>query len=59
MIRKLGGGEFGIERIRDVLLHNKDRSAREIIRAMYVAVRQFVGEVPQNDDLTALVIRKL
>ena len=53
------GEEFGIERIRDVLRRNKDRSAREIIRAMYVAVRRFVGEVPQNDDLTALVVRKL
>ena len=51
--------EFGIERIQDVVRDHHESSAEEIIRAMYTAVTRFAGDVPQNDDLTALVIRKL
>ena len=51
--------EFGIERLIDVLRENRGRSSEELIRSMYQAVRTFAGDVPQNDDLTALVIRKL
>ncbi len=52
------GEQFGIPRMLDVLKANHDLASTEIIRALYRAVRDFAGEVPQNDDLTALVIRK-
>ena len=35
------------------------RRKAEIIDAMYRAVKDFAGEEPQNDDLTAVVVRKL
>ncbi len=51
--------EFGIPRMLEVFRQHRDRSAQEIIRAMYHAVKDFVGRVPQSDDLTAVVVRKL
>ncbi|MEM7356718.1 MAG: GAF domain-containing SpoIIE family protein phosphatase [Acidobacteriota bacterium] len=51
--------EFGIERLQDVIRQHLDRPAKEIIRAMHDAVTRFVGDVPQSDDLTALLVRKL
>ncbi len=51
--------EFGIPRMLDVLRENHHRSADEIIGAMHRAVKNFVGEEPQTDDLTAVVVRKL
>ncbi len=53
------GEEFGIPRMLGVFRDSRDRPAEEIIRAMYHAVRDFAGEMVQNDDLTAVVVRKL
>ncbi len=53
------GEEFTIERIQEIIRQHHAAPAAEIIQAMYDAVIDFVGEAPQNDDLTALVIRKL
>ncbi len=53
------GEAFGIPRMLKVFREHRDCSAQEIIRAMYHAVRDFAGEVLQNDDLTAVVVRKL
>ena len=53
------GVDFGIERIQEVIHQHCAKPAVEIIRAMHDAVTAFVGEAPQTDDLTALVIRKL
>ena len=51
--------EFGIERMMDSLRRCRDCSAEDIIRSMHQAVLDFAGDEPQNDDLTALIIRKL
>lgn len=51
--------QFGMGRIEDALRENLDRTAEEMIQAMRDAVIHFVDGVPQSDDLTALVIRKL
>ena len=50
--------EFGIERMMDVLHENRDGSAAEIIHGLHEAVQSYAGDEPQNDDLTALVVRK-
>ncbi len=53
-----GGEEFGIPRMLGVLEASHGQPAEEIIRDLYRAVKEFVGDVPQNDDLTAVVVRK-
>ena len=53
------GEQFGIPRMLDVLRASRDLQSEEIIRALYGAVREFADDVPQSDDLTALVVRKL
>ncbi len=53
------GEQFGIDRLQELIRTHKDQPAEEIIAAMHNAVISFAGEVPQNDDLTALVVRKL
>ena len=53
------GEEFGIPRMMKVLDRHRGRSAEGIIRALHDAVRDFVGEKAQSDDLTAVVVRKL
>ncbi len=53
------GEEFGVSRMLRVLKSHRESPAEEIIRAMYNAVKTFAGEVPQSDDLTAVVVRRL
>ncbi len=53
------GEEFGIPRMLKVFRDHRERSAEEIIGAMYRSVTDFVGEAAQTDDLTAVVVRKL
>ncbi|MEM7582234.1 MAG: GAF domain-containing SpoIIE family protein phosphatase [Acidobacteriota bacterium] len=51
--------QFGIPRLQELIRQHKDMPARELIATLHRAVVDFAGEVPQNDDLTALVVRKL
>ncbi len=48
---------FGIERTLAVVQAHRDRPAREIVEAIYCAVRDFSQGTPQQDDLTAIVIK--
>jgi PAS domain S-box-containing protein len=48
---------FGIERTLNVVRQNRDKSAREILDALYRAVREFCQHAPQLDDVTAIVIK--
>ena len=50
---------FGIERTLNVVRQNRDRPAREILDALYRAVRDFSQHAPQLDDVTAIVIKVL
>ena len=50
--------QFGIERMEDVIRAVKDKSPREIIAALYKAVIEFSGGTPQDDDLTALIVKR-
>ena len=52
------GEDFGTERMKDLLRAHRDRSAAEMIAVLYEEVTAFVGDQPQADDLTAVIIKK-
>lgn len=51
--------QFGIDRLFEVIRKSRGQPSAEIIQLLHNAVRSFVGNRPQDDDLTALVIKKL
>ena len=48
---------FGTERMLEVVRGAAGKCAREIVEALYEAVRQFSQNAPQVDDVTAIVIK--
>jgi serine phosphatase RsbU (regulator of sigma subunit) len=50
------GNRFGTERLLDALRGHRHLGAREMIDAIYSAVRVFAGDAP-GDDITAVVIK--
>lgn len=48
---------FGNERVLQVVRDHRHRPAAKIVQALYEAVRMFSCNIPQADDLTAIVIR--
>jgi sigma-B regulation protein RsbU (phosphoserine phosphatase) len=48
---------FGIERTLEVVRAHRDKSARELVDTLYAAVRRFSQNTPQQDDVTAVVIK--
>jgi sigma-B regulation protein RsbU (phosphoserine phosphatase) len=53
------GGEFGSERIGKVVHANRDKTAAEIVEAIFAGMSEFRGSFPQTDDQTALVVKIL
>ena len=53
------GTFFGRERLLKTIQAHKDRSAQEIQAAIIAAVREFIGDATQLDDVTLMVIRKV
>ena len=53
------GEQFGIARILDLLRAAGDLPAREMIARLHNAVADWSAGLPQADDLTAVIIRKL
>ena len=51
------GREFGAERLLNVVEASADKSAREIVDAIFAAVWSFRGDTPPNDDMTAVALR--
>src|SRR5688572_21307707 len=51
------GREFGIARLLRVIEESLDKTARELVDAIFAAVQDFRGETPPNDDMTAVAIR--
>lgn len=49
---------FGVKRLEDVVRASKEKSPAEIISTLYKAVIDFSGGTKQNDDLTAVVIKR-
>jgi phosphoserine phosphatase RsbU/P len=53
------GESFGIVRLQEQIRRHHALPAAEIIRQVHQAVLDFVGDSPQPDDLTAVVIKRL
>jgi phosphoserine phosphatase RsbU/P len=51
------GREFGNERLLTVIEQSHDKSARDIVDAIFSAVWSFRGDTPPNDDMTAVAIK--
>jgi sigma-B regulation protein RsbU (phosphoserine phosphatase) len=49
--------EFGSERLHEVINASRDKSAREIVDAIFHAVEDFRGEALPYDDMTAVAIK--
>lgn len=50
--------EFGLERLKETIHQARDCSAGEVITKLHTAVKNFAGGTQQNDDLTAVVIKR-
>ena len=48
---------FGVERILDIVRTNQSKPAQKIVQALYEAARSFANQIPQEDDITAIVIK--
>ena len=50
---------YGNDRIMDLVRRHRDKTAHEVLDALYREVREFSGGQPQSDDVTAIVFRVL
>ena len=50
---------LGIERILEVVRQHREKPARQIVEALYAETRSFTQHAPQDDDITAIVIKAL
>jgi sigma-B regulation protein RsbU (phosphoserine phosphatase) len=53
------GGEFGTDRVSEIVLANRHRSARAIVDAIFEAVTVFRGGAVQADDITAVAVKRI
>jgi phosphoserine phosphatase len=53
------GQQFGMERLRESVRRSANRPGSELIRAVYQEVLAYAGDVPQVDDVTAMVIERV
>lgn len=53
-----GGIEFGVERIQQVLYAHRHQSAAHICAQLWEAVKTHSGELPHQDDFTAVVVKR-
>jgi phosphoserine phosphatase RsbU/P len=51
------GQEFGARRLIDVVQATRTRTARNVVDAIFDAVRDFRGDAAQNDDMTAVAVK--
>jgi sigma-B regulation protein RsbU (phosphoserine phosphatase) len=52
------GGEFGLAGLQSTLARARGQSASEIVQRIVAAVDTFVGDEPQYDDLTLVVLKR-
>jgi serine phosphatase RsbU (regulator of sigma subunit) len=50
--------EFGLERLKETINAARDSSPQEVIAKLYAAVKDFSQGTAQNDDLTAVVLKR-
>jgi sigma-B regulation protein RsbU (phosphoserine phosphatase) len=53
------GEAYGLERLRASIRALARSSAEEMIHGLYDQARQFVGDVPQEDDVSIVVVRRV
>jgi len=53
------GEMFGMERIEQVVRRYKDLPARDIINHLRQELFEFIGHTRQDDDLTAIIVRRI
>jgi sigma-B regulation protein RsbU (phosphoserine phosphatase) len=51
--------EFSLERFIGVLKANRERAASEIVDTVIAAIDAFVGDAPQFDDITLMIMKRL
>ncbi|MGE3191716.1 MAG: PP2C family protein-serine/threonine phosphatase, partial [Vicinamibacterales bacterium] len=51
------GREFGARRLIEVVSGARDRSANDIVQAIFGAATAFRGDAEQTDDMTAVVVK--
>jgi serine phosphatase RsbU (regulator of sigma subunit) len=51
--------DFGPDRLQEVIRTHRDLPAAKMIAELYSAVQQFAGSMPQPDDLTALIVKRV
>jgi sigma-B regulation protein RsbU (phosphoserine phosphatase) len=49
--------EYSLQRVREVVRANANRSAQEIADTILAEIKEFVGDAPQHDDETLIVIK--
>jgi len=57
--RNKNGEEFGKDRLRDLLRRLHDQPSKTIVNAVFEAVTKFRGDLPRQDDLTLVAIRRV
>ncbi len=50
--------QFGAERLRSVLMNHAGRPAREIANQLELAVNEFTGNAPPDDDRTVVILKR-
>jgi len=53
------GEQFGIQRMEDVIRSFRDSAPKDIIAKLYQAVLEFANGTKQQDDLTAVIIKRM
>jgi serine phosphatase RsbU (regulator of sigma subunit) len=53
------GEDFGFDRLHAAIRAARDLGAAEVISSLHAAVTRFAGETAQQDDLTAVVLKRL
>lgn len=53
------GEDFGVDRLEKVVRENRDQRSETIISELHSTILKFAGTMPQNDDLTALVVKRV
>jgi serine phosphatase RsbU (regulator of sigma subunit) len=51
--------QFGVKRMEDTIRASREKASADIISALYKAVIDFSGGTRQDDDLTAVVIKRI
>lgn len=49
--------QFGLEKVKGIIINNAVRSAEEIMSSIYEEISRFSRGVPQHDDMTVVVIK--